>query len=208
MTANFDRIARAYRWMEYLTLGRALERCRERFLDRLTDRRSALVFGDGDGRFLAKLVQANRALEADAVDTSAAMLDLVKRRTGNERVRTHCGDALTFVPERTYDLVVTHFFLDCLTQTEAGTLVERVVPHLAKGALWVVSDFRVPAGAMRRPAAALVRGLYLAFRVLTGLRVSELPDHAGPLRAAGFVRLDQAASLGGMLISELWGLAE
>lgn len=43
--ANFDWIARPYRWMEYATFGRALERCRNRFLTELRDCRSALALG-------------------------------------------------------------------------------------------------------------------------------------------------------------------
>ena len=54
--ANFDLIARPYRWLEYLTFGPALARCRNHFLPQLTDRRAALVLGDGDGRFLARLL--------------------------------------------------------------------------------------------------------------------------------------------------------
>ena len=67
---NFDRIARPYRWLEYLSLGRALERCRFHFLPRLRDCRRALVLGDGDGRFTAKLLDANPSVQVDAVDIS------------------------------------------------------------------------------------------------------------------------------------------
>src|SRR4051812_5218905 len=77
---HFDLIARPYRWLEYLTLGRALERCRNYYLPQLRDRRHALVFGDGDGWFLAQLLGENPDLRADAVDTSAAMLRLLRQR--------------------------------------------------------------------------------------------------------------------------------
>ncbi|MCU1248095.1 MAG: methyltransferase type 12 [Edaphobacter sp.] len=56
---SFDRIARPYHWLEYLTLGKALERCRNHHLPQLLDRRHALVLGDGDGRFLAQLLKQN-----------------------------------------------------------------------------------------------------------------------------------------------------
>ena len=79
-TPNFNRIARPYRWLEYLTLGPALTRCRTHFLPQLAACRTALVLGDGDGRFLAGLLAANPDLRADAVDTSATMLQLLTRR--------------------------------------------------------------------------------------------------------------------------------
>ena len=75
---------------------------------------------------------------------------------------------------------------------------------IAPGALWLVSDFRIPAGLMRLPALALVRGLYLAFRVLTGLRTSRLPDLAAPLARAGLARVAHQHSFAGILTTELW----
>ncbi len=77
---NFNPIARPYRWLEYLTLGKALENCRIHYLPQLLDRRHALVIGDGDGRFLAQLLTHNPSLHADAVDTSATMLHLLLQR--------------------------------------------------------------------------------------------------------------------------------
>ena len=127
---NFDPIARPYRWLQYLTFGSALAHCRNHFLPALADRRHALMLGDGDGRFLTHLLAANPQLQADAVDISPAMLHLLTRRartarpTAATRLRTHQTGALAFAPSGPYDLIVTHFFLDCLTQPDARR------PHL------------------------------------------------------------------------------
>lgn len=155
----------------------------------------------------------NAKLTADAVDTSAAMLTLLQDRcrcsapNAGLRLLTHRADALDYLAassSRAYDLVVTHFFLDCLTQSQMEALATAVLPRLAPNPLWLVSDFRVPDGAMRLPAIALVRGLYLAFRVLTGLRARGLPDHAAALTRAGFKRIAQRRSMLGILTTELW----
>jgi SAM-dependent methyltransferase len=207
---NFDPIARPYRWMEFLTFGRLLEHCRNHFIPQLAHCRRALVLGDGDGRFLAALLADHPTLHADAVDTSPAMLRLLARRTHAAhptaaiRLRTHQTSALTFIPQQNYDLIVTHFFLDCLTQPEVDTLATRLAPHLTPKALWLVSDFRTPAGPMHWPACALVRALYLGFRLLTGLRTNRLPDHTAALTAAGFSRIAQRQTLAGLLTTELW----
>jgi ubiquinone/menaquinone biosynthesis C-methylase UbiE len=208
--ANFDPIARPYRWIEYLTFGRSLERCRNRFIPKLRQSRSVLVLGDGDGRFLSRLLAANPDLHAQAVDTSPAMLRLLERRAGLSidnapvRLRVHHGDALTFYSDRSFDLIVTHFFLDCLTQPEVDALALRIARSVSPNALWLVSEFRIPEGPLHWPARGIVRLLYLAFRLLTGLRVTELPDHAAALTAAGFTRIAQHLSLGGLLTGELW----
>lgn len=203
--ANFNPIARPYRWLEYFTLGRALERCRLHFLPALLHQKRALVIGDGDGRFLAELMVSNPHIHVDAVDTSATMLQLLSERCSDEaRLKTHHGNALAFAPSGGYDLVVTHFFLDCLTQPELESLVARIAPTLAPGGLWLVSDFRIPPGRMRLPARIIVRTLYFAFRIITGLRTKQLPVHATPLAHAGLRRVDHRDSLGGLLTTELW----
>ncbi len=66
--SNFDRIARPYRWLEYLSFGPMLERCRFYRIPQLTAARRALVLGDGDGRFLARLLTCNPEVQVDAVD--------------------------------------------------------------------------------------------------------------------------------------------
>jgi len=102
-------------------------------------------------------------------------------------------------------LVVAHFFLDCLSTREVFTLVERIRHILAPGALWIVSEFAVPPGWFGRLIAEpIVRSLYLAFGLLTGLRPRALPDHASALRTAGFTPIERRTRLGGLLVSELW----
>jgi hypothetical protein len=211
---NFDPIARPYRWLEYLTLGPTLQRCRLHHLPRLLQQKNALILGDGDGRFLARLLAANPSLHADAVDTSSTMLELLSLRcaasepSSTTRLQIHHISALAFSipsPEK-YDLVVTHFFLDCLTQPDLEALITRTIPTLAPNALWLLSDFRIPSGPMSLPAKLLVRTLYLAFRLLTGLRTTRLPDHATALTHAGLTRISDRHSLAGLLTTELWQL--
>jgi hypothetical protein len=143
------------------------------------------------------------------------MLRLLRQRCAchcpdsNARLGTHNVDALSFLashPPESRDLIATHFFLDCLTQQQVDTLAAAIAPHLAPNALWLVSDFRIPRGAMALPATILVRSLYFAFRSLTGLRVTRLPDHSAALARAGLVRIAHHDSLAGILTTELWSL--
>lgn len=214
---NFNLIAKPYRWLEYLTLGTALENCRNHYLPQLLHHspalRRALVLGDGDGRFLAQLLKSNPHLEVNAVDTSAVMLQLLQQRceavapNSSTRLHTHQANALTFPldnSENSYDLIVTHFFLDCLTQADLNSLITRITPTLTPKALWLISDFRTPSGPMHLLAKLIVRSLYLAFRILTGLRTTHLPNHATPLTQAGLTRIFHQHHLAGILTTELW----
>jgi len=203
---NFDRVARPYRWLEYLALGPLLERTRNHHLPRLRHRSRALILGDGDGRFTARLLAACPQMRADAVDASTTMLRLLEARCGphTARLATHRADVREFQPMVTRDLIVTHFFLDCLTQAEVDALVTRIAATTAPGTLWLVSDFSIPAGPLGWVARAYVRMLYLAFRLLTGLRVTRLPDHGSALHCSGFTRIAEHRRLFGILTTELW----
>ena len=211
--ANFDGLARIYRWMEYASFGPWLRRCRCAFLPELEACRRALAIGDGDGRFTARLLAGNPTVEVDAVDASAAMLRTLERRAGanRERLRVACIDAREWdarswdAQDAKYDLVMTHFFLDCLTTEEVRELAAKVRGATHEGARWVVSEFAVPAGWFGRLVARpVVLLLYAAFGWMTGLRVRALPDHSEALRSCGFVLKRRRAWLGGLLASEMW----
>ncbi len=212
MSNGFDRLARPYRWMEYLTFGRALQRCRCQCLPNLGETRHALVLGDGDGRFTARLLARAPHANVHAVDASPAMLRALRRRcktAGTEdRVTTHLADLSRRLPQALqdcrFDLVATHFFLDCLTTAEVESLADRVKPLLSLDARWILSEFNIPASGFRLPARLLVRLLYLGFRLLTGLRTQQLPDYRAALLRTGFERLQTVQTLGGVLVSEVW----
>jgi SAM-dependent methyltransferase len=208
---NFDRIARVYRWLEYFSFGPLLERCRFAQLSKLRNAKHALVLGDGDGRFLARLMGHNCHLIADVVDASATMTALSRARVealgSAGRVYFHHTDARDFLPAENcrYDLVVTHFFLDCLSEDEIAELSCRLRRHLAPRALWIVSEFAIPdERPVRLLARLLIRTLYLAFGWLTGLRTQRLPDYHSVLRNSGFTCENAEQFCGGILRSELW----
>jgi ubiquinone/menaquinone biosynthesis C-methylase UbiE len=208
---DFNRLARAYRWMEALSFGPWLWGCRCAWLDSISARRPqrALILGDGDGRFTARLLRTCPGIRVDAVDASSAMLRALLKRAGNNaaRIRIFLADARGFSPPSPpYDLIVTHFFLDCLTTAEVQALAATLSRATAPDAQWVVSDFAVPPSLYGRLIAQpIVSLLYFAFALLTGLAPRTLPDHRSALTQSGFTLLKQHASLGGLLTSELWG---
>jgi ubiquinone/menaquinone biosynthesis C-methylase UbiE len=212
LNANFDRVALPYRWLEYLSFGPWLARCRSAQLAHLTTARRALLLGDGDGRFLARLLAINPTVTADVVDSSHSMLKLLERRVrssgDHHRICLHHADALTWNPTGSYDLIVSHFFLDCFFPHQLEQLFDSVLPHAIPGAQWVVSEFAIP----RDPFAAhvargIISSLYRAFGWTTGLRVRALPDYAASLLRRGLSPMHDRRYLAGLLCSQLWTLS-
>ncbi len=207
---NFDRVARLYRWAEYLLLGPLLKQTREQFLPLFGAVRHALVLGDGDGRFTARLLRQAPHARVLALDASAAMLRLLARRCRFAAARLHLRQTSVLdLPSprdlRRMDLVVSHFVLDCLAQAEVDALATQLGKCLPPGSRWVLSDFATPPHQPWRTLGKVyLRVLYWAFWVLTGLRTQQLPRIQPCLRAAGFRRLARVERLRGLLYSELW----
>jgi SAM-dependent methyltransferase len=205
---NCDRIANWYRWLEYASFGSALHARRVEYIGDLLQARRVLILGDGDGRFTAEFLKQNREALVDSVDLSARMLDLARRRISPRdrgRICFHHTDALRFAVSHPYDLIVTHFVLDCLSSEAVCLLAARITQSASQNALWLISEFRMPRGFVPRAfAAILIRTLYFAFQLFTGLDVTRLPDYAGALDQCGFRRKCHKIAAGGLLISELW----
>jgi hypothetical protein len=136
------------------------------------------------------------------------MLAVLLRRAGANarRVCAHCADARDWQPANPpYDLVVSHFFLDCLTTKEIRALAAKLQDAVSPSAMWIVSDFAVPNGWFGQWVAhPLVSLLYCGFGLLTGLQIRRLPDHHAALRDAGFVLTQGRRRLCGLLVSEMW----
>jgi hypothetical protein len=218
---NFDRVARIYRWLEYLTFGPLLWRCRIHFLPQLGHCRRALILGDGDGRFTARLLCGNPDLEATAIDCSPRMIASLQRASAAHasRLKTQVADLrdwqwaaaanMSGNMSANYDLIVTHFFLDCLTTEEVAALSARLAHAASPGALWLVSEFAIPSSFFGHYLAApLVAALYRAFRLLTGLAPQSLPDHPQALAASGWSLHSQRTHFAGLLLSQLWRLPD
>jgi ubiquinone/menaquinone biosynthesis C-methylase UbiE len=204
---NFDRVAGVYAWLERAAFGRDLERARIQFLDRARDCRNILVLGDGDGRALARLLDAAPRARIRSIDASAAMVvrarDRVATHPGAKRVVFEHADARRIDPgDAHYDAVVTLFFLDCFTSAEVEALVARVRPHLVPGGLWLYADFELPPrGVARLRGRAWLALLYGFFRWQTGITARELPPSREILVRAGLTESAAAMWRRGLIVA-------
>lgn len=206
---NADPIARAYRWVEYLAFGRALERCRFSLLPAAQGARRVLILGEGDGRFLGRILSGNPTATVDVVESSAAMIKIAESRISaadRARVRFVRRDAVhSAMPGSDYDVVVTNFFLDCLDESDAATVVNAAAVALKPAGRWLIAEFQQPSAGFARIHASLwLAVMYSFFRWTTGLEARQLPDYAARLRRLGF-RLSQHRQWRlGLIVAQVW----
>ena len=208
---SFDTLAPFYHSLEVVTAGGILQRCRTSFLAEATGCRCALLLGEGPGRFLVELLRTNPRMEVTCVERSPRMiqesLHQVKRHGLDDALlRFEQDDALTWQPPLgAFDLVVTHFFLDCFQRDELEGLIAKVAASATDDARWLLADFREPENGWQRwRARAVLALMYGFFRFATGLSASRLTPSDDFLRGAGFRLAERRLANFGLAHSDLW----
>ena len=208
---SFDAIAPWYRTLETMAFGGDLQRARVACLGEIESPRRALIVGEGNGRFLAALLKRQPLIRIDCVDSSARMLDLARRHILQtvpdeiSRVAFLKHDVTSWVPNDRYDLIVTHFLLDCFSTQQVGSIVARLAQVAAPNAAWLLADFRIPeAGFPRSQARAWLAVMYWFFRCAAGIEGRELVAPSPFLRVERFTLARQHLFRLGMVKSELW----
>jgi ubiquinone/menaquinone biosynthesis C-methylase UbiE len=208
---SFDRIACSYQLLETIAFGNALQRARTYWIDKIPTPNHALIVGEGNGRFLCELVRRHPKIDIDCVDTSQRMLELARARLlrthpeSPKRIRFLQQDILTWSLPNLYDLVVTHFFLDCFPREEVEQIVQKLGQSATPEAVWLIADFTIPSKRFARTHARLwLRGMYSFFQITAGITAKELVDPAPCLREKGFVCASSRLFRAGMLKSDLY----
>lgn len=205
---SFDRLAPFYRAMEFLAAGGKLQRCRLAFLDEIPPPRQVLLAGEGHGRFLPECVRRFPEARIVVVDASARMLEIARGKVASERVEFRQADLRAWDgPNGQFDLIVTHFFLDCFPPDELAAVVAALGKLAAPKANWLLADFEIaPGGWAKKRSRVILALLYAFFRTTCGLKARALvpPDH--DLQLAGFSRKCRLTFDWGLLKSEWWNL--
>ena len=208
---SFDWLAPHYRWMELVLAGDKLQQCRTAFLSPDLRATNVMIVGEGNGRFLVECRRVFSAAHIVCVDASQRMLQAARGRlmehgfntTGVEFVH---ADALSWRPPKAgFDLIVTHFFLDCFRLDQLQSVLNALAWGAGPRAKWLLADFQIPERGWRRRRAQLIhRLMYAFFRVVARLPAQQLTEPDALLREQGFIRRKRQVMNWGLLRSDLW----
>ena len=208
---SFDLVAPHYRWLETIAFGNALQRARTCWIDTIARPKRTLIVGEGDGRFLCELVRAYPKIDVDCIDASEGMLQLARARLRRmhpesfSRVQFIREDILKWSPRKSYDLLVTHFFLDCFPVRELHAIIAKLASAAEPGAVWLIADFAIPRKRFARAHARLwLRMMYTFFRASAGIAADELVDPAPCVAGRGFIQTAGKLARAGMLRSDVY----
>jgi ubiquinone/menaquinone biosynthesis C-methylase UbiE len=201
--------------MEWVLAGDKLQRCRAAFLQVIPVPSNVLLLGEGNGRFLAELLRRHPEARFTCVDSSARMLECARARL---RAQGWGGNAVQFVhadildwspPREQFDLIVSHFFLDCFRPEQLEEILPCIAAAAKPEARWLLADFREPpSGWAKWRARLILRSMYLFFRWFTHLPAECLTAPDALLAQNGFVLRERRLFEWGLLHSDLWARGE
>lgn len=201
---DFNPLARPYHLLERLAFQNALQTARTAHLASVAqDARNVLIVGEGDGRFLASFRQLNPHAQVTVLDLSQSMLALARQRDPSPHTTFIHADITTDAPPPgPYDLLVTHFLLDCFDQPTCDAVIATLADAATPNAHWLLADFHLPAEGLPRLQAQLwLKTMYTFFRLTTGLQASRLPNPLPTLSGQGFHPLATYRSRLGLISS-------
>lgn len=204
---SFNRLAPHYDWLEAVTAGSRLERARTQWLDTLAGCRHILSVGEGHGRFAAACLARFPHANLTCVETSPAMMAVGRRKTRAwaDRVKWECADVLAWQPPQKYDAIVTCFFLDCFPPETLDAVVRRLAGSAVERAVWLVTDFAIPAaGPARFRAEAIHALMYAFFRVCVALPARRMTAPDTFLAQRGFKLTGRRDFEWGLLRADVW----
>lgn len=208
---SFDLLSPHYRWLEFVLAGEKLQRCRTAFLDKISAPKNMLLLGEGHGRCLMECRRRFPNAEITCLDASEGMLkqarrQLEKRGLNSAKVKFVCADILDWNPSgESFDLIATHFFLDCFRPDQLEMLVPKLAAAATPDARWLLADFQTAASGWKRLRSQLILwSMYVFFRAVARLPAGKLTPPDVFLERAGFSLDCRAESEWGLLHSDYW----
>lgn len=208
---NFDGVAPYYSLLESLLAGPLMQRARGFSLEHIGPDDRVLLVGDGPGRFLEMLRRKHPRIPVTSLDCSAAMLRrsrarLARIKGGIAGIDWIHDDAMNWPGNgETFDVVVTHFVLDCHPAQDQQRLVDRLTPMMKPGARWLVAEFQpAPRGWRRIRSQILLALLYVFFRQAARLPARRWTDPAPSMERAGWTRESRRLMDAGWIYAECW----
>ncbi len=206
---GFDRVAGLYPQLERLVYGRKLERGRLAFLPELTTAKNLLLLGEGNGRFLQKLLDANPSCTVTVVEISPRMIAHARKRltpAQRERVTWRQDSVLTVdLPAAGFDAVVTHYLFDLFPPRDQERLLQTGLKALAPGGLWQDTEFLAdaPGTLSHLRNRALLAASYRFLGAWCDFPARRLSEPR-PLMEAARLQLQAEKIFGHLLSARLW----
>ena len=139
---NYSWVAQLYDFLAHVYSMGQITACKRSQLDVIEP--GATILYAGAGGAIDAVMAAKAGARVTIVDLSQGMIDVARERLKkngvDDRVEVICGDMLDHL--RTYDIVVSNFFLNVFDVHGMRTMLHHLMQRVRPGGKLLISDFR------------------------------------------------------------------
>jgi len=172
---NYDTVAWFYDRLSRLVFGHALINAQLYLLDAIPANANILIAGGGTGWILEEITELHPSgLTITYIDASAKMIALSrKRNVGSNKVVFIASTAEDAQTDGRFDIVLTPFLFDNLTEETARSVFAGIDKLLIPHGKWLYADYQDTGIFWQR---VLLRAMYIFFGAFSGVKAKRLPD--------------------------------
>jgi len=203
MPANYNNSAWFYDRLSRLVYGKALIEAQVYLLQFIPANSSVLIVGGGTGWILEEITRIHPSgLNITYVEVAPKMMLLSKKRTIGLNEVVFINDAIENVKiADRFDVVITPFLFDNFTEQTLQQVFEHIDSMLKPGGIWLNCDFQISGRWWQK---ALLKSMFLFFRLICNIEASRLPDIEKQFKQFGYQTIEQQTFFGGFIISKVY----
>ncbi len=164
---NFNFIAPFYDRLARLVFGSSIEDATNFYLGEIKENSDVLFLGGGTGRVLLAMPVCK---SITYLEKSGRMILRAKTKKVDARIEFVEDDFLKFHSQRSYDIVICPFFLDCFNDEHLANAIGQINTLVKKDGKLLVTDFQSTNGNW------LIRFMHLFFRAFASLESKKLKN--------------------------------
>lgn len=197
---RFDKLVPYYDKLAKLVFGSAIRKAQVSNLNLIQPQANVLVLGGGTGDWLNDLINNNPTCHVWYVEASSAMLKRAAINLQHSNQITFIHGTHNNIPDFTFDVVITHFFVDMFNNQELKMLARQFKRILKKDGLWLVSDFVE----QKTWHKLLLWVMYLFFRSAGVIDAKALPAWDTVIRRCAFLSIAYDSFYGHFIHSRVY----
>lgn len=202
MKNNFNLIAPVYDRLAKVVFGRKLKQVQTQFLNLIPEKAEVLIIGGGTGWIINELFNTGFKGNLTYVEASEKMISLSKKSCAfNTSVDFIHGNESALPIDRTYDVVITNFFLDVFSEQRLDQVITTLSKKLNQGGVWICSDFYNTGQFNHR---VLLWLMFKFFNITARLESKRLIDFHDKLSEQGYSRNQYFSLMKGLLFSSVY----
>lgn len=158
-----------------------------------------LILGGGSGDILKELDKLEMRLSISYVELSSKMVELARSKQPFKNLEVaFINQNAQSIDLPKADIVITNYFLDVFTLENLSMIMKKIDLALNDSGIWFCTDFRKTNSFFKN---ALIKLMYLFFKIFSQLEGTKLQDFEGQFEALGYKKIDTKFYFGKMIES-------